>query len=56
MTGQVVNKGEVIVDGPAKPHDILRLQGVEALARYIIDEVQDVYRLQAFASMTSTSK
>jgi len=44
--GQVVNKGEVIVDGPADPHDILRLQGMEALARYIIDEVQDVYRLQ----------
>jgi len=44
--GQVVNKGEPVVDGPADPHDILRLQGVEALARYIIDEVQDVYRLQ----------
>jgi len=44
--GQVVNKGESIVDGPPEPHDILRLQGVEALARYIIDEVQDVYRLQ----------
>ena len=44
--GQVVNKGEVIVDGPADPHDILRLQGIQALARYIIDEVQDVYRLQ----------
>jgi len=44
--GQVVNSGETIVDGPADPHDILRLQGVEALARYIIDEVQDVYRLQ----------
>jgi DNA-directed RNA polymerase subunit beta' len=44
--GQVVNKGESIVDGPADPHDILRLQGVEALARYIIDVVQDVYRLQ----------
>jgi DNA-directed RNA polymerase subunit beta' len=44
--GQVVNKGEFIVDGPADPHDILRLQGVEALARYITDEVQDVYRLQ----------
>jgi len=44
--GQVVNKGENIVDGPADPHDILRLQGVEALARYVIDEVQDVYRLQ----------
>ena len=44
--GQVVNKGESIVDGPADPHDILKLQGMEALARYITDEVQDVYRLQ----------
>jgi DNA-directed RNA polymerase subunit beta' len=44
--GQVVNKGEIIVDGPADPRDILRLQGVEALVRYITDEVQDVYRLQ----------
>ncbi|MGO3743551.1 DNA-directed RNA polymerase subunit beta' [Kerstersia sp.] len=44
--GQVVNKGEMIVDGPADPHDILRLQGIEALASYIVDEVQDVYRLQ----------
>lgn len=44
--GQVVTKGETIVDGPADPQDILRLQGVEALARYVIDEVQDVYRLQ----------
>ncbi len=44
--GQVVNKGEMIVDGPADPHDILRLLGVEALSRYIVDEVQDVYRLQ----------
>jgi len=44
--GQVVQKGETIVDGPADPHDIIRLQGIEALARYIIDEVQDVYRLQ----------
>jgi DNA-directed RNA polymerase subunit beta' len=44
--GQVVNQGEMIVDGPADPHDILRLLGIEALARYITDEVQDVYRLQ----------
>jgi DNA-directed RNA polymerase subunit beta' len=44
--GQVVNKGEMIVDGPVDPHDLLRLLGVEELARYIIDEVQDVYRLQ----------
>ncbi len=44
--GQVVNKGELVVDGAAEPQDILRLLGVEALARYIVDEVQDVYRLQ----------
>jgi DNA-directed RNA polymerase subunit beta' len=44
--GQVVNKGEVIVDGPIDSHDILRLKGIQELARYIIDEVQDVYRLQ----------
>jgi DNA-directed RNA polymerase subunit beta' len=44
--GQVVQKGEEIVDGPADPHDILRLLGIEALSRYIVDEVQDVYRLQ----------
>ena len=43
---QVVNKGEKIVEGAPDPHDILRLQGVEELARYITDEVQDVYRLQ----------
>lgn len=44
--GQVVNKGETIVDGPADPHDILRLKGIERLANYVVDEVQDVYRLQ----------
>jgi DNA-directed RNA polymerase subunit beta' len=44
--GQVVNKGELIVEGPEDPHDILKLKGVEELARYITDEVQDVYRLQ----------
>ncbi len=44
--GQVVNKGEAIVDGSVDPHDLLRLKGIEELARYIIDEVQDVYRLQ----------
>ena len=44
--GQVVTKGEVIVDGPANPSDILRLRGREALARYIIDEVQEVCKLQ----------
>ena len=44
--GQVVNKGEMIVEGPADPHDILTLRGIEELAIYIVDEVQDVYRLQ----------
>ncbi|MDH3459821.1 MAG: DNA-directed RNA polymerase subunit beta', partial [Burkholderiaceae bacterium] len=44
--GQVVNRGELIVDGSADPQDILRLLGIEDLARYIVDEVQDVYRLQ----------
>jgi DNA-directed RNA polymerase subunit beta' len=44
--GQVVNRGELIVDGAADPQDILRLLGIEELARYIVDEVQDVYRLQ----------
>ncbi|SMF45007.1 DNA-directed RNA polymerase subunit beta' [Alteromonadaceae bacterium Bs31] len=44
--GETVAKGEVVSDGPSNPHDILRLQGVEALARYIINEIQDVYRLQ----------
>jgi DNA-directed RNA polymerase subunit beta' len=44
--GQVVSKGETIVDGPADPHDILRLKGIERLANYVVDEVQDVYRLQ----------
>ncbi|WP_028453033.1 DNA-directed RNA polymerase subunit beta' [Chitinilyticum aquatile] len=44
--GQVVNRGETIVDGPIDPHDILKLQGIEALSRYIVQEVQEVYRLQ----------
>jgi DNA-directed RNA polymerase subunit beta' len=44
--GEMVAKGEVVSDGPANPHDILRLQGVEALAAYITNEIQDVYRLQ----------
>ena len=44
--GEHVEKGEVIVEGEPTPHDILRLQGVEALANYIVNEVQDVYRLQ----------
>ena len=44
--GEYVEKGEVISDGPPSPHDILRLKGVEALAAYIVNEIQEVYRLQ----------
>jgi len=44
--GEHVEKGEPIVDGPPTPHDILRLMGVPALASYIVNEVQEVYRLQ----------
>lgn len=44
--GESVEKGEVIADGAPDPHDILRLLGVHALANYIVDEVQEVYRLQ----------
>jgi DNA-directed RNA polymerase subunit beta' len=44
--GEQVARGETIADGSADPHDILRLLGVNALANYIVDEVQEVYRLQ----------
>jgi DNA-directed RNA polymerase subunit beta' len=44
--GEHVEKGEVVVDGELDPHDILRLLGVEALANYLVQEIQDVYRLQ----------
>jgi len=44
--GEQVEKGEVVSEGPPSPHDILRLKGVEALANYIVNEIQDVYRLQ----------
>lgn len=44
--GETIEKGDVISDGPSNPHDILRLLGVEALANYVVKEVQDVYRLQ----------
>ncbi|MGI9201612.1 MAG: DNA-directed RNA polymerase subunit beta', partial [Woeseiaceae bacterium] len=44
--GEQVAKGETIADGEPNPHDILRLQGVENLADYLVREIQDVYRLQ----------
>jgi len=44
--GETVQKGEVIADGPSSAHDILRVLGVVELAKYIVSEIQDVYRLQ----------
>ncbi len=44
--GEKVTRGEVIADGEPNPHDILRLQGVQSLANYLVREIQDVYRLQ----------
>jgi DNA-directed RNA polymerase subunit beta' len=44
--GETVIRGEIIADGEPNPHDILRLQGVERLADYLVREIQDVYRLQ----------
>ena len=44
--GEQVQKGEVVSEGPLSPHDILRLKGIAALAEYIVNEIQEVYRLQ----------
>jgi DNA-directed RNA polymerase subunit beta' len=44
--GETVEKGEVVSEGPPSPHDILRLKGIAELAKYIVTEIQDVYRLQ----------
>lgn len=44
--GDIVAKGDMLIDGVKAPHDILRVLGVEALAEYLINEIQDVYRLQ----------
>lgn len=44
--GEHVEKGEVLVEGALNPHDVLRLLGVNALANYLVNEIQDVYRLQ----------
>ncbi len=44
--GDVVRKGDLLLDGSPVPHDILSILGVEALAAYLVEEVQDVYRLQ----------
>jgi DNA-directed RNA polymerase subunit beta' len=44
--GEQVERGETVCDGPFSAHDILRLKGVEELAKYIVNEIQEVYRLQ----------
>jgi DNA-directed RNA polymerase subunit beta' len=44
--GENVEKGEVVSEGPPNPHDILRLKGIKELAKYIVNEIQEVYRLQ----------
>ncbi len=44
--GENVEKGEIVSEGPLIPHDILRLKGIPELAKYITNEIQDVYRLQ----------
>ena len=44
--GDVIERGDALMDGNPVPHDILRVMGVEALANYLIDEIQEVYRLQ----------
>ncbi|MCW5197351.1 hypothetical protein, partial [Buchnera aphidicola] len=44
--GERVEKGDVISDGPESPHDILRLRGVQSVTKYIVNDVQEVYRLQ----------
>ncbi|MDD0854907.1 DNA-directed RNA polymerase subunit beta' [Halobacteriovorax sp. GB3] len=44
--GDYIRAGEAIMDGPSNPHDILRVLGIKELAKYIVDEIQEVYRLQ----------
>src|SRR3546814_14780844 len=44
--GDYIQKGDLLLDGNPVPHDILHVQGVEALANYLINEIQEVYRLQ----------
>jgi DNA-directed RNA polymerase subunit beta' len=44
--GDTVRKGDLLLDGSPVPHDILNILGVEALAEYLVKEIQDVYRLQ----------
>jgi DNA-directed RNA polymerase subunit beta' len=54
--GDYIEKGDYILDGNPAPHDILAIKGVEALATYLVNEIQEVYRLQGVRSTTSTSR
>jgi DNA-directed RNA polymerase subunit beta' len=45
-SGDFIKAGEALMDGPINPHDILRVKGEKELAKYLVDEVQEVYRLQ----------
>ncbi len=47
--GDRVRSGEALIDGPANPHDILRVKGEKELAAYLVNEIQQVYRLQGVA-------
>ncbi len=44
--GDYVRAGEALIDGPVNPHDVLRILGTKELARYLVDEIQEVYQLQ----------
>src|SRR3546814_20181871 len=46
--GAFIRRGEMLLDGNPAPHDILKVMGVEALAGYLVNEIQDVYRLQGW--------
>jgi DNA-directed RNA polymerase subunit beta' len=54
--GDRVRAGEPLMDGPSNPHDILSVLGEKALHSYLVNEIQEVYRLQASTSTTSTSR
>ena len=54
--GDSIEKGDSFVDGNPAPHDILAIKGVEELAAYLVNEIQEVYRLQGVRSTTSTSR
>ncbi|MDK0575376.1 hypothetical protein P6P35_16155, partial [Clostridium perfringens] len=47
--GEAVVAGDPLMDGPIDPHDILKVKGADELQRYLVDEIQEVYRLQGVA-------